>query len=141
MRQPHKIVVHYLDGTLLKGHARFFFHHQMHLLVQTMEGEERLIPFSAVKAVFFVRSFTGDKNRREKRKFVEGSPSFGEAIRVTFLDGETILGRSMNYRPEDRGFYLKPADPDSNNEVVFVPQSAVRDVAVGDSENARPLDD
>jgi hypothetical protein len=138
MRQPQKIVVHYLDGTILKGHARFFYHHQMHLLLETMEGEERLVPFSAVKAVFFVKSFTGDRKRREKREFVEGSPSFGEAVRVIFLDGETILGRSMNYRPEDRGFFLKPADPSSNNEMVFVPQSALRSVSVGAPEAPLP---
>jgi hypothetical protein len=138
MRQTHKIVVHYLDGSLLKGHARFFFHHQMHLLIQTMEGEEQLIPFSAVKAVFFVRSFTGDRHRHDKKDFVPGSPSFGQMVRVTFLDGEVIPGRSMNYRPEDRGFYLKPADPESNNEIIYVPQASVREVTVGKPEDLRP---
>jgi hypothetical protein len=138
MRQTHKIVVHYLDGSLLKGHARFFFHHQMHLLIQTMEGEEQLIPFSAVKAVFFVRSFTGDRHRHDKKDFVPGSPSFGQMVRVTFLDGEVIPGRSMNYRPEDRGFYLKPADPESNNQIIYVPQSSVREVTVGEPEDLRP---
>ena len=138
MRQPQKIVVHYLDGTLLKGHARFFYHHQEHILVETMAGEERLVPFSTVKAVFFVRSFTGDSKRQEKPEFVPGSPSFGQTIRVTFMDGEVILGRSMNYRPEDRGFFLKPADPASNNEIVFVPQASLRDVAVGETKDLRP---
>ena len=89
-------------------------------------------------SVFFVRSFTGDRKRLEKREFGPGSPSFGQSVRVTFLDGEVILGRSMNYRPEDRGFFLKPADPSSNNEMVFVPQSSLRDVAVGDAGEARP---
>lgn len=136
MRQPQKIVVHYINGTLIKGHARFFYHHQMHLLMETMEGEERLIPFSAVKAVFFVKSFTGNRKRSESKEFGPGSASFGEAIRVTFLDGEILLGRSLNYRPEDRGFFLKPADPASNNEMVFVPQSALKDVAVGSPEDS-----
>ena len=134
MRQPQKIVVHFLDHTLLKGHARFFFHHQMHLLMQTLEGEERLVPFTEVKAVFFVRSFTGDRKRQEKRAFGPGSPRFGTTVRVTFLDGEVMLGRSAGYRPEERGFYLKPADPDSNNEIVYVPQSSVREVVAGEPE-------
>lgn len=134
MRQSHKIVVHFLDGTLLKGHSKFFFHHQMQLLVQTLEGEERLIPFSQVKAVFFVRSFTGDKNRREQKKFGPDSPTFGQPVRVRFLDGETVLGRSLGYRPEERGFYLKPADPKSNNEMIYVPQGSVKDVSVGEVE-------
>jgi hypothetical protein len=136
VRQPQKIVVHFLDHTLLKGHARFFFHHQMHLLMQTLEGEERLIPFSEVKAVFFVRSFTGDRRRQETKRFGPASPRFGESVRVTFLDGEVMLGRAVGYRPEDRGFYLKPADPGSNNEVVYVPQSSVREVSLGDMDAA-----
>lgn len=134
MRQPQKIVVHFLDHTLLKGHARFFFHHQMHLLMQTLEGEDRLVPFSEVKAVFFVRSFTGDRRRQEKRQFGPGSPSFGQVVRVTFLDGEVMLGRSVGYKPEDRGFYLKPADPDSNNEIIYVPQASVKEVSAGEME-------
>jgi hypothetical protein len=132
VREPQKIVVHFLDHTLMKGHARFFFHHQMQMLVETLEGEERLVPFSDVKAVFFVRSFTGDKRRLEKKQFGPRSPRFGQSVRVTFLDGESMLGRAVGYKPEDRGFYLKPADPDSNNEIVYVPQTSVREVVVGD---------
>jgi uncharacterized protein DUF6982 len=132
VRQPQKIVVHFLDHSLVKGHARFFFHHQMHLLMQTLEGEERLVPFSEIKAVFFVRSFTGDRRRQDKKKFGPESPRFGQEVRVIFLDGEILLGRSVGYRPEERGFYLKPADPESNNEVVYVPQSSVREVSVGE---------
>lgn len=136
MRQPQKIVVHFLDHTILKGHARFFFHHQRHLLMETAEGEERLIPFPEVKAIFFVRSFAGDRRRAKKNTFESGSPSFGVTVRVTFLDGETLLGRSVGYKPEEQGFYLKPADPGSNNEMVYIPQTAVREVVLG--EDAAP---
>jgi len=132
VRQPQKIVVHFLDHTLLKGHARFFFHHQMHLLMETLQGEERLVPFSDVKAVFFVKSFTGDRRRHESKRFGPTSPRFGETVHVTFLDGEILLGRAVGYRPEDRGFYLKPADPDSNNEMIYIPQTSVREVRVGE---------
>ena len=132
LREPQKIVVHFLNSSLLKGHARFFFHHQMQMLMQTLEGEERLIPFSEIKAVFFVRSFTGDRRRQEEQKFVPGSPTFGQEIRVTFLDGETLLGRAVAYRPEERGFYFKPADPESNNEIVYVPQASVKEIVVGE---------
>jgi hypothetical protein len=132
VREPQKVVIHFMDHTLLKGHARFFFHHQMQMLMQTLEGEERLVPFAEVKAVFFVRSFTGDRKRREKKDYGPGSPRFGESVRVTFLDGETLNGRAVGYRPEDRGFYFKPADPESNNEIVYIPQASVKEVVVGD---------
>ncbi len=134
MREIQKIVVHFLDHTLVKGHARFFYHHQMQMLMETLEGEQRLVPFSAVKAVFFVRSFTGDRKRQEKKRFLAGSPRFGQSVRVIFLDGEILLGRALGYRPEDQGFYFKPADPDSNNEIIYVPQTSVKEVVVGDLE-------
>jgi len=134
LREIQKIVVHFLDHTLVKGHARFFYHHQMQMLMETLEGEQRLVPFSAVKAVFFVRSFTGDRKRQEKKRFLAGSPRFGQSVRVIFLDGEILLGRALGYRPEDQGFYFKPADPDSNNEIIYVPQTSVKEVVVGDLE-------
>lgn len=106
----------------------------MQLLMETLEGEERLLPLSSVKAVFFVRSFTGDRNRREKKRFTTESPRFGDMVRVTFLDGELLVGRSIGYKPEDRGFYVKPADSESNNEMIYVPQTSVREVSVGEQE-------
>ncbi|HZE88275.1 MAG TPA: hypothetical protein VE404_01940 [Verrucomicrobiae bacterium] len=134
MREPQKVVVHFMNHTLLKGHARFFFHHQMQMLMQTLEGEERLIPLAEVKAVFFVRSFTGDRLRKERKEPGPDSPRLGEGVHVTFLDGETLIGRAVGYKPEDRGFYFKPADPASNNEIVYIPQTALREIVVGDLE-------
>jgi len=132
VREPQKVVIHFHDHALLKGHARFFFHHQMQMVMQTLEGEEKTIPLDEIKAVFFVRSFTGDRARKEKKEYVAGSPRFGDSVRVTFLDGEILVGRAVRYRPEDRGFYFKPADPESNNEIIFVPQASVKEVMVGE---------
>ena len=66
-----------------------------------------------------------------RKEFKEDSPVFGQRIEFTFIDGELMLGRAMGYRPEERGFFFKPADPKSNNEVIFVPVSALTQVQVG----------
>jgi hypothetical protein len=132
VRQPQKIVIHYLDKTLERGHARFFFHVQKEAEMIDLQGQRRSIDLDRVKAVFFVKDFDGDPEYGERKEFRSDSPTFGQKIRITFVDGEVLLGRAMGYRPEERGFYFKPADPRSNNQIVFVPVGSLREVMIGD---------
>jgi hypothetical protein len=134
MRNAQKIVVHFLDRTLLRGHARFFFHVQDRMEMTDLDGAMHVVDLNRVKAVFFVRRFEGDPGYPERREFGEGSPVFGQRIRIVFRDGEEMLGRAMGYRPEEKGFYFKPADPRSNNEIIFVPVTALREVQAGEIE-------
>jgi hypothetical protein len=131
MREPHKVVVHYLDNTLVRGHARFFFHEQEQAEMTDLDGKACNVDLAQVKAVFFVKDFQGDPDYGERKEFTPDSPVFGEKIRVVFVDGEVLLGRAMGYRPEEKGFYLQPADPRSNNRMVFVPVSSLREIQVG----------
>lgn len=132
MREPQKVVVHYLDKRLLLGHARFFFHEQDRIEVTDQDGQEHSVELEQLKAVFFVKDFAGDSSRKEPKEFGENSPSFGDRIRVTFSDGETLDGRALGYRPEEKGFYLQPADPESNNRMIFVPVKALKQIQVGE---------
>jgi hypothetical protein len=54
------------------------------------------------------------------------TPPHGRKLEVTFLDGEVIVGSTLNYRPEGLGFFLCPADPRSNNLRIFVVCGSVR---------------
>jgi hypothetical protein len=47
---------------------------------------------------------------------------------VTFQDGEKIAGTTETYSHNDVGFFLSPADPDSNNVRIFVVNKNVREV-------------
>lgn len=132
MREPQKVILHYLDKTLLPGHARFFFRDQQRIDVTDLDGRLHTVDLDRLKAVFFVKDFEGDSNHAESRRFVGNSPVFGEPIRIVFSDGEILLGRALGYRPEERGFYVQPADPHSNNRMVFVPVKAVREIQVGE---------
>ena len=132
MREPQKVVVHYLDKTLLLGHTRFFFHEQDQIEVTDLDGKMHAVDLGRLKAVFFVKDFEGDSSHSETHQFVSDSPVFGDRIRIIFSDGEILLGRALGYRPEEKGFYLQPADPESNNRMVFVPMKALKEIQVGE---------
>jgi hypothetical protein len=130
MRAPHKVVVHFLDGRLLRGYTRFFFRGQESIRLVDLRRRAVRVPLGEIKAVFFVRRLRGRKDYHEAKRFTPRSPRFGHRVEIVFRDGEVLRGRALNYRPEENGFYLKPSDPESNNEMVFVPLSALRRVKV-----------
>lgn len=125
----NKLVVRYLDGTLLKGfsqdfHAtRSFFHMTPSI---TSGAETSMVPMQQLKAVFFVRDFEGDPNYVEARTFAD-RPS-GRKIEVTFADGELMVGSTLGYRTDGAGFFVCPADGDGNNLRVFVLPGGVKRV-------------
>ena len=85
-----------------------------------------VVPFARLKAVFFVREFSGNPDHIERKMFE--TPAHGRRIEVTLLDNEVIVGTTLNYRTESSGFFIIPADPRDNNLRVFVVSSAVRQV-------------
>ncbi|MCI0350924.1 MAG: hypothetical protein L0Z53_15975, partial [Acidobacteriales bacterium] len=66
-------------------------------------------------------------------KFFESQPRIdGLWVRLYFSDNEAIEGivaNSMSFLVED-GFYLKPPDPNSNNRLMYVVKSALKDFTV-----------
>ena len=46
-----------------------------------------------------------------------------------FEDGESLVGTTNSYQPGRLGFFVVPADTDSNNERWFIIASATREVA------------
>lgn len=86
-------------------------------------GDVESVPLSDLKAIFFVRDFQGNPSYQPHGDFVEESPKAGQAVRVTFHDGEVLRGRVINLSEGASGFFLFPADPLDNNERVFVVRS------------------
>jgi hypothetical protein len=125
----NKLVVRYLDGTLLKGFCqdfhptRSFFHLTPSI---TPGAETSMVPMQQLKAVFFVRDFEGDKDYVDGRTFAE-RPS-GRKIEITFADGELMVGSTLGYRTDGAGFFVSPADGDGNNLRVFVLPGGVKRV-------------
>ncbi|MEW6720783.1 MAG: hypothetical protein AB1346_10080 [Thermodesulfobacteriota bacterium] len=130
--EPSKIVVRYASGRVLKGHTQNFFPNRPSFHLLPLEGEPFKgpveIPLDNLKAVFFVRDFTGNKDFQEKNRISEGEKPQGRVMEVTFRDNETILGTTQGYDPKRPGFFLFPVDKGSNNTRVFIVSAAVQKV-------------
>ena len=128
----NKVVVAYLDGRRLHGRVFDFsptndvfrLVQERDLPVTQKKGTE--ISLKDLKAVFFVKDFRGNKLYKESRKFDDAKP--GRKIEVTFFDGEKITGTTQAYNPNNKGFFMFPADPKSNSLRIFVVNWNVRDV-------------
>ena len=113
----NKIVVHFSDGTILKGHSNDFRGNKTEFHLETLENETPLINVADLKAVFFVRDHQGPGLPRSYDDTIAGA---GRKIKATFSDGEEIIGYASSYSPDRIGFFLVPADLNSNNERIFV---------------------
>ena len=126
----NKLVVRYLDGTVLKGFSQDFHptRTQFHIAPSIVGGRDKvsLVLMRKLKAVFFVRDFAGDPGYVDSRSFPDRTP--GRRIEVTFTDGELMVGTTLGYRPDGSGFFVRPADSEGNNLRVFVAPGAVKRV-------------
>jgi hypothetical protein len=125
---PNRIVARFADGRMLKGTTQDFAPAKEAFHVIGSEGGARPVKVrvAELKAVFFVKSWVGNAAYIEVKEF--GAPVPGRKVQVTFNDGETIVGSTQGYQPERPGFFLVPADPQSNNERVYVVARAVATV-------------
>jgi hypothetical protein len=124
------VVVRFLDGRTLKGTTRDFgpMKPKFHLFPWGEESDKPLdIIIGSLKAVFFVKSYEGNSEHNEDNSF-ENAKGQGRKLVVHFKDGETIAGFTMGYNPSNQGFFLIPADPDSNNARIYIVNAAVKKV-------------
>ena len=126
--EPIKVVLRYIDGTMLKGYARNLHPHRPTFHFQTNAQASSSMEFGVdgLKALFLVKSFEGDPDYRERNEFVEGDMPCESKVEVTFRDGEIMQGCIVGYHPEQPGFFLRPADPESNNILVLARSAAVK---------------
>lgn len=120
--ETNKVVARFKDGSLMKGKTNDFFPNKTSFHLQTLTGETEKIDVEQLKAFFLVKDFEGNKNYNEE--FNDEVAGAGRKIRVTFSDGESITGYTLGYSPDRRGFYMTPADLNSNNVRIFVVKSA-----------------
>ncbi len=121
------IVARFVDGRTLKGTTHDFLPTRPNFHVY-VDGNERAkaetVAVADLKAVFFVKDFSGSKDRADVPGF-DGAQGFGRNAQVTFADGETISGRTTGYNPQALGFFLLPADAGGNNTRIYVVNKAV----------------
>jgi hypothetical protein len=130
----NQLVVHTKRGQLLKGSTSNFLpaRDRFHLLpVDGFPGTKPLeILLADLKAVFFVKDLMGQPEHVKKNSFDPGRTLQGKKIRVVFRDGETLLGTTQTYQPGRPGFFVVPADPESNNERCFILSAATKEITL-----------
>jgi hypothetical protein len=122
----NKVVVKFKDNRVAKGQTNNFFPNKAFFHLQELEGQTVEIQIDDLKAIFFVKTFEGNKDH--KKAYNDPVAGGGRKIRVEFLDGETIVGYTTGYSKDRPGFYMVPADLQGNNERIFVVTKATRKV-------------
>lgn len=121
----HRVVVHFRDGEIVKGRTFDFTPTKDSFHVTTLQDHKHIVTVftSLIKAVFFVKTFRGNKNHENHEEFSMENFKFDDAslkVRVDFLDEEVMYGMTNGYSPNRKGFFVFPADKKTNNERVFV---------------------
>jgi len=131
------VVARYRDGKIIRGMTHDFGPQKKVFHVSTIEKHGRTIAgkiyeisLSELKAVFFVKSLEGRQGPPSLKGLLEeklDAPGLMK-MRVTFLDGEILVGTTQGYTAEREGFFVAPLERDSNNLRIFVVSSAVKKV-------------
>lgn len=120
----NKVVVRFRDGRIVKGYTYDFHpHREVFHVTETQYAKEVIeVSNSLMKAVFFVKTFEGNKDHKGPDDFSRESlkNAHGLKIKVTFSDGEVMYGATNGYAPQRKGFFVLPADKESNNDRVFI---------------------
>ena len=134
MSELNKVVVHYMDGRIVKGTTQDFHPNRPSFHILPPDGGSAVeIQCRQLKAVFFVRDFKGDSGRRDVCGYLAGpeETSQGKKLAVRFKDGELLCGYSLAYTRERDGFFMSPADAGSNNLRIYVMSTGAVDVKAG----------
>ena len=122
----NRVVVRYLDGSLLKGYSHDFQPDRgsIHLWSEPDGHTEPKVsvPLSRLKAVFFVRTFEGRREQTPRAPFAQDR---GRRVTLSFADGEAVVGTTTSGESDPLGLYVSPLDPASNNVTLFVPRGAL----------------
>jgi len=121
------IVARFTDGKTLKETTHDFAPDKdiFHVYVDGDESKPAAtIRVNALKAVFFVKTYQGNRYHVEDKSFRPGNEP-GRRIKVTFKDKEEIAGFSTGSLAGRVGFFVLPTDPASNNARIFIVHAAV----------------
>jgi len=116
----HRIVLHTVEGQVLRGSLANADLADPELPLVQPNGAVARIPAEQVKAIFFML----EASERP-------SAAAGTRVRVTFGDGRQISGLSPDYSPDSTGFFVLPLDGRTHTARVWVYRAAVRQIAIG----------
>ncbi len=125
------VVARYADGRTVKGSSLDVDPLRPKCHVRTAEGEMVEVVLDDLKALFFVRSLTGDAQHVEGKEIAPADPRLrgSRLIQVTFNDGEQLIGLATRFPPLKKLFFLTPVDTSSNNIRILVNEKHVSAMA------------
>jgi hypothetical protein len=118
-----KVVVRLKDKTLLKGKISKFSPFYSYFRLELLNGDSLIVNIDKIKAIFFVKSFEG--NKQYKYKYEDKLFWVGDRITLKFDDGEKMVGYAQYFDFTPRGYFITPADVNGNNTYVFASKSAI----------------
>ncbi|MGA2436450.1 MAG: hypothetical protein ABSG25_14340 [Bryobacteraceae bacterium] len=128
-----KVAVVRFDRESIKG----FVNPRNYLLSEGVEvlsqsGSVLAIPYTEIKAVYFVREFLAEAPQAEPGVFLARPKMNGIWVRMRFRDGELMDGVLPNnlLQLDPNGFGVMPPNPASNAQWVFVPRAALLELDV-----------
>lgn len=128
----NRAVARFADGHVEKGMTLDFApgKERFHLASVTLDesASALLIRTMDLKALFFVKDLAGDPLHVDKQEFDSMPPRETRPIRAHFRDGEVMVGTTSAYHPGVSGFFIEPADPESNNVRAYVITSATDNI-------------
>jgi hypothetical protein len=129
----NKVVARFADGRIVKGTTSDFVPMKDSFHVTDLAAGAGAKPVEIrtkdLKALFFVKDYAGNAQHAERNAFEPGRPAMGRRIQVTFRDGEVLVGTTQGYQPGRPGFFLVPADGESNIERCYVVSAATEQVS------------
>jgi small nuclear ribonucleoprotein (snRNP)-like protein len=119
-----KVIVRFRDRRIVTGGTHNFKSNREIFHVTEIHDEKKIIeiPMSQLKAIFFVETLQKNEDRLSPEDFSLESFNdvIGRKVKITFSDGEVMYGIIHGYTPHMKGFFIFPADKESNSKTVFV---------------------
>jgi hypothetical protein len=127
----NQVVARFRDGRLIKGTSVDVDPAKPVCHIRTPDGAIYTVELMELKALFFVRSLSGDAKHSEAMELETADRrQFGSTlVELTFEDGERMVGLTNRSSPNGNFFYVLPVDARSNNIRVLVNRSALKSVA------------
>jgi len=128
----NKVVARFADGHMVKGMTADFIPAKDTFHVSLADAPAADPPVEIhtkdLKALFFVKDLAGNPKHVRRNEFDPAHPPAGRKIRVQFKDGEELVGTTTGYQRGRPGFFLVPADTDSDTERCYIVVAATREI-------------
>ena len=96
-------------------------------------AQVEVVPYEQIRAVYFVREFSGLPNDEEEKRVFGSRPKLdGLWVRLTFRDNQSYEGVISNdlLQLGEPGVLFSPPDAHSNTQRIYVPRAALRELKV-----------